>query len=263
MSEEKSPAKPKPVIVAIARRDHRGDAPRTEEFEVAIDEEATLHDLLVEIAAHPVPRKGARVAPPAWEAHCLEGSCGGCAIRAGGRAVLACTTQIAEVTKRRGVVVLEPLGVFPVVRDLIVDHAERDRDIDAMTFAANEKPRDEPTGDAAPEVGVAVTVAITLGLGGCIACGACLDACPEAHLAGGFVGAEAIVRNRRVHAATPTTPAERRGLDDALLRPGGIAECGHAQSCVEVCPVAIPITEALADASRAATARLLPRWLRR
>ncbi len=239
--------KAKPVVCSVARRDHATDPPRTEVYDVDIAPEATLHELLVAIADRPMPRGAARVAPPAWDAHCLEGSCGGCALRAGGRAVLACTTRIADVVKQRGVVVLEPLGVFPVVRDLVVDHALRDRDIDAMTFAAP---------------GARAASAATLEpLGGCIACGACLDACPEAHLTGGFVGAEAIVRNRRAHAVATTPAVERAGLDAALTRPGGIAECGHAQSCIDVCPVDVPIGEALSDAARAATALWLPSWL--
>ena len=261
MSAAKVPAKPKPIVCSVARRDHAKDPVRTDVFEIDIPVEATLHDLLSAIARDPTPRKGARVTAPAADAHCLEGSCGGCAIRAGGRAVLACTTRIEEVPRRGGVIALEPLGVFPVVRDLVVDRHVRDADGDG--FATPSAPNSPSTAasTAAPS-GVAATPD-RAALGSCIACGACLDACPEASLAGGFVGAEAIVRNRRAHASPAATEADRAALDAALRRPGGIAECGHAQNCVDVCPVAVPLAAALAAASRAAAAPFLPAWLRR
>jgi len=273
----KKAAPTKPILCRVTRRDHAKDPPRTETFEVDITPEATLHQLLAAIARNPTPRGGIRVVAPAWDADCLEGSCGGCAIRAGGRAVLACATRIDEVEKRRGAIVLEPLGVFPVVRDLIVDHAVRDRDIDATSIPqppivpprakTTLTPHNEGGTDAKPDAKAPPTSSIAqwerMALGACIACGACLDACPEVRGDGGFVGAEAIVKNRRAHADPRTSPTDRGALDAALSRPGGISECGHAQNCIEVCPADVPIALALSDAARVATSRFLLGWLKR
>lgn len=255
-------AKPRPIVCRITRRDQAGDAPRHETFEVDLAPTATLHELLLAIAKSPIPRGGVRVSPPAWDAHCLEGSCGGCALRAGGRAVLACTTRIDEVALSRGAIVLEPMEVFPIVRDLVVDHTLRDRDIDARS-AVSAIVSAGGEGAAGAKASGQAPVLDRAALGACIACGACLDACPEASADGGFVGAEAIVRNRRAHASPAASPAERDALDAALMRPGGISECGNAQNCIETCPADVPIREALADAARAASSHLLRRWLRR
>ncbi len=40
---------------------------------------------------------------------------------------------------------------------------------------------------------------------------------------------------------------------DALMEPGGIAACGNAQNCVEVCPKQIPLTEAFGELGRQTT----------
>jgi succinate dehydrogenase / fumarate reductase iron-sulfur subunit len=38
---------------------------------------------------------------------------------------------------------------------------------------------------------------------------------------------------------------------------GGIAECGNAQNCVEVCPKNIPLTDAIGRVGRQVTIQLL------
>lgn len=255
MTDAARPA-PKPVVCRIARRDHADDAPRTDVFEVAIGHESTIHELLTAIAEDPTRKAGVRTTPPAWDAHCLEGSCGGCTVRANGRAVLACTTRIEDVVDRRGRLTLGPLEVFPVVRDLVVDRSARDRDLDAIAREA----RTAQSEAGLLAIDAPAAAAHRAGLHACIDCGACLDACPEASLAGGFVGAEAIVRNRRLHVVPSATPADRDALDRAVMRPGGIADCGHAQNCVLVCPTGVPLAEALADAARAATSRFFRGW---
>jgi succinate dehydrogenase / fumarate reductase iron-sulfur subunit len=58
------------------------------------------------------------------------------------------------------------------------------------------------------------------------------------------------------------SPAADERLD-ALMGPGGVAECGKAQNCVEVCPVSLPLDESIAAMARATTKRLFTGWLRR
>ena len=42
---------------------------------------------------------------------------------------------------------------------------------------------------------------------------------------------------------------------------GGIAGCGKAQNCVEVCPKEIPLVDSIATVSRQTTKHMLFRWL--
>jgi hypothetical protein len=74
--------------------------------------------------------KGAAIAPIAWEASCLEETCGACTMMIQGRPRQACATLVSEVSPKGQPIVLEPLGKFPVERDLIVDRAKM---FDALT----------------------------------------------------------------------------------------------------------------------------------
>jgi succinate dehydrogenase / fumarate reductase iron-sulfur subunit len=40
---------------------------------------------------------------------------------------------------------------------------------------------------------------------------------------------------------------------DAVMGPGGIADCGKAQNCVRACPKDIPLTESLVKLARETT----------
>jgi succinate dehydrogenase / fumarate reductase, iron-sulfur subunit len=42
---------------------------------------------------------------------------------------------------------------------------------------------------------------------------------------------------------------------------GGVADCGKAQNCVEVCPKEIPLVDSIAQVSRATTKHMLFGWL--
>jgi succinate dehydrogenase / fumarate reductase iron-sulfur subunit len=44
---------------------------------------------------------------------------------------------------------------------------------------------------------------------------------------------------------------------EAVMGKGGIADCGNAQVCVEVCPKNIPLTESIADIGRQTSLQIL------
>jgi len=56
----------------------------------------------------------------AFRYSCRSGICGTCGVRAQGRSRLACETQVLDVEKN-GEVLLEPLKLFPIIKDLVVD----------------------------------------------------------------------------------------------------------------------------------------------
>jgi succinate dehydrogenase / fumarate reductase iron-sulfur subunit len=45
----------------------------------------------------------------------------------------------------------------------------------------------------------------------------------------------------------------RKARLEAMMGEGGIAECGNAQNCVQVCPKKIPLTESIAVIGRQTT----------
>jgi succinate dehydrogenase / fumarate reductase iron-sulfur subunit len=44
---------------------------------------------------------------------------------------------------------------------------------------------------------------------------------------------------------------------DAVMGKGGVADCGNAQVCVEVCPKNIPLTESIADIGKHTSLQIL------
>ena len=61
-----------------------------------------------------------------------------------------------------------------------------------------------------------------------------------------------------IHQAELTNVAQTQRLDTIMGR-GGIADCGNAQACVEVCPKDIPLTDAFGELGRQTTKL----WLQR
>lgn len=259
-NETKSAARPAPApprgaakVRLRVRRQDRGDRPdtrRIEEFDVDAPVGATIYDVLRRLRRAPCTADGRAVAPVCFEGSCGEGACGGCAVRVGGVARLACTTLVSDASPKGKPILLEPLGSFPLVRDLVVDRAGLD---DGVARVHGWIAADERGAAAAPPEAV---TRVRLALAGCSSCGACLDACPQWGDHSDFVGPAALgaVLAANLH---PVGILERGARLDALMQPGGVSDCGKAQNCVEVCPSAVPLTDAIAGLSRDVTLRWL------
>jgi len=86
----------------------------------------------------------------------------------------------------------------------------------------------------------------------CIACGCCLEACPQYTPANHFVGAAVISQVRRFN-DHPIGAALRPDRLDVMMDEGGVTDCGKAGNCNEVCPKQIPLLESIAAVQRQAT----------
>jgi succinate dehydrogenase / fumarate reductase iron-sulfur subunit len=221
-------------VTGVWLRVRRQDAPdrpetlRYEEFDVAVDPGDSVSAALHALREHPVTRDGRTVAPVAFESACRSAGCGACALLVNGRARLACRTSLESVRPKRGPIVLEPLSKLPLVRDLLVDKSPtRERLVRAHAFASAELGR-APSGIAE--------------LDRCTECGACLEACPETGRERPFVGPAAL---HEVHLLNRLDVAEARARLDAAMQSGGVAECGKARNCVEVCPERLPLFDSI------------------
>ena len=264
------------VHLKIQRQDEpdKADSRRYETFEVAVPKGFTVHEALASIRERPVTVDGKRVAPPVWEASCVEESCGACTMLVDGRVRHACSTRIDEVSPKAKTIVLEPLSKFRVLRDLVVDRSRL-----FETFAAvsswvsvdplfgdpplrDHPPHDRATAGAIPEAAREGSDqrALRLSLAECIGCGACLEACPEFGTRSAFVGAAAINQARLMN-LHPTGQLEKRTRLESLMGQGGITDCGKAQNCVEVCPKSIPLVESIAAVSRDTTKQMIFGWI--
>jgi succinate dehydrogenase / fumarate reductase iron-sulfur subunit len=167
-------------------------------------------------------------------------------MRVNGVSRMACTALIDAVEKP---IRLEPLGKFPVLRDLAVD---RQQMFDALKRVHAWIPIDG-TYDLGPGPRIAEAEReIAYHFSQCITCGNCLDVCPQVNDRSNFIGAAAIAQARlfNTHPTGAMNAAERI---EALMGDGGVDDCGNAQNCVRACPKSIPLTTAIAEMYRATT----------
>jgi len=122
-------------------------------------------------------------APVAFDSDCREGICGACGIVVDGRphgprpGTTTCLLALRDFAAG-ATITLEPLrtGVFPVVRDLVVDRGALDRVVRAGGYVSV-RAGSAPEANALP-VGHDVAER-ALDAAACIGCGACVAACPN------------------------------------------------------------------------------------
>jgi succinate dehydrogenase / fumarate reductase iron-sulfur subunit len=253
---QQSSASPRTVHLRIRRQDGPGLEPYWQEFQVPYTPSMNVLMALGEIRKHPRTVDGKDVTPVAWESSCLEEVCGACSMRVNGQPRQGCSALIDNLDEP---VVLEPMSKFPVVRDLMVDRSVM---FDSLRKVKAWVPIDGthdlgPGPRQAPEDQRWMYV-----LSRCMTCGCCLDACPQVNESTGFMGA-AIINQVRLFNANPSGALHKTARLEALLGPGGIADCGNAQNCVKVCPKEIPLTQSISEVGRDTMLYSLRRFFRK
>jgi succinate dehydrogenase / fumarate reductase iron-sulfur subunit len=255
-----APAPTRLVRLKVFRQDSV-EAPKTRRhvlLEVPYRPGMTVADALIALEDHPLEEQGKRVPPPRWDGECLEGMCGACTMLVNGKVRKACRTLVDEVERKGRPIELEPLGKFPLVQDLSVDRGRMFETLASLKVWL-EVDRERPA--TAPRMPAAHAREL-LALSSCTHCGACLEACPEYGEHGDYVGAAALNQVRLMVShptGEPSTPARL----DAVMTKGGIADCGKAQNCAEVCPAGVPLVDSLTLLARDTTQRMLFGWLLR
>lgn len=214
------------IRVTIARSDPA--APRT--FEVERRRPMAVLDVLLAVQRSHDPTLAFR-----WS--CRIAMCGTCTVRVDGRPVLACQTPVEP--DRRALAV-EPLGGFPVIRDLIVDPApffERWQRV-IPDFVA----RGEFTEPAviAPDSAERQVIDPLLD---CITCGACVAACAASDPDGAFLGPAALARAFALIADSRDAVGETRLV--TVAADGGIDSCHQIGACTAVCPKGVDPARAI------------------
>ena len=244
------------VQLRIRRQDGPGEPSYWQEFAVPYSANMNVLTALGEIRKHPQTVDGKTVAPVVWESSCLEEVCGACSMRINGKPRQGCSALIDNLDEP---IVLEPMSRFPIVRDLMVDRSamfDSLRKVKAWvpidgTHDLGPGPRQAPRDQSWMYV-----------LSRCMTCGCCLDACPQVSDKTGFMGA-AIISQVRLFNANPSGALHKDARLEALLGPGGIADCGNAQNCVKVCPKEIPLTQSISEMGRDTMAYSLRKFFRK
>jgi succinate dehydrogenase / fumarate reductase iron-sulfur subunit len=236
----------KPVIIRIHRQDGPSKPPRIEEFAVPHRPNLNIIACLQWIAAHPTTTAGVQTSAPVWESGCLEEVCGSCTMVINGKVRQSCSALVDKLDQP---ITLEPMTKFPVVRDLWVDRSRLFNDL--------KKVKAWVPIDGTYDLGSGPPISQELQeerypLSRCISCGCCLEACPQYTPANHFVGA-AVISQARLFNDHPTGKALKKERLEALMQEGGVADCGKAGNCAEVCPKQIPLLESIAAVQRQAT----------
>lgn len=235
------------ITFRILRQDKPEGQPdanqRWEEFAVQWRPGMNIISGLMDIQRNPVTSDGKPTNAVVWESNCLEEVCGACTMLINGKVRQACSALVDKLAQP---ITIQPLTSFPVVRDLIVDRSR--------IFAAFKKVHAWIPIDGTYDLGPGPRMnenerQKSYILSTCMACTACMEACPNFNESSPFIGPAAI-NQALLHNSHPTGAMHSEERLEALLGEGGIAYCGNDQNCVRVCPKGIPLTESIAEMNR-------------
>ena len=215
-------------------------------FQVARRDSQTILDVVTSIQREQDASLSYRFA-------CRVGMCGSCAMRVNGRPRWTCRTRVAQVAGEADHLKLEPLGNFPVVKDLTVDMATFFEKWQAAQgyFEPGDSPAEDfqPVSPQSPQRQLA-----DAGIE-CINCGICYAACDVVKWNPDYMGPAALNR-----AWTLVNDVRDKGQDAraaAVSADGGCHTCHSHMSCTLYCPKALAPTYAIAGLKRATVRRAL------
>jgi succinate dehydrogenase / fumarate reductase iron-sulfur subunit len=172
----------------------------------------------------------------AFRMSCGHGICGSDGMRINGICGLPCRKLVSEYT---GEVLIEPLPVFPVIKDLVVNldpFFEKYRDLKPYLIARTQAPVDERRQSHEEQSVLEDAVR-------CILCGCCTASCPvnQTRETADYAGPAALVRAYRYLFDSRGEGAQERII--LLDREQGAWGCKTLLKCTEVCPRQIPVTK--------------------
>ena len=112
---------PEKIQLSVKRQDSPTANPYWEEYEIPYQAGQNVISVLMQIEKNPKTRQGKATSPVVYDRACLEEVCGSCAMRINGVSRMACTALIDSLEQP---IKLEPMGKFPVLRDLAVDRQQ-------------------------------------------------------------------------------------------------------------------------------------------
>jgi len=221
--------------------------PHYQEYRIPTSSDMVVLDGLNYIKDHVDPTLTYR-----WS--CRMGICGSCGANVNGHPKLTCGTYIREF--RRGVVTVDPLENFPIVKDLVVDFDDFLEKLSSVTpYIVREKEGDLKQEYLQYPEDVEAYRQQSL----CINCMLCYAACPVFGASPEFVGPAASALALRYIRDT-----RDEGEDQRLARLNtkeGVWECTFVGECSVVCPKNVDPAAAIQTLKFLATTRHMRRLL--
>ncbi len=190
----------------------------------------------------------------AYRMSCSHGICGSDGMTINGTSVLACQKLVKDYPQDREIII-EPLSVFSVVKDLIVDlrpFFDREKSVHPPQGIVLAEAEDEKEHLQSPEQRQIFTDDIR-----CIMCACCVSACPVNQKEDpAYVGPAAIVRaHRYIFDSRIRNTLERLAIMD---KPHGAWSCKSYYKCTQVCPKEIQVTKRILEVKRKILDELRP-----
>ena len=217
------------VTLRIRRYDPEADRPESfwEEFPVSLEGNATVLDALIKVREEVDGTLSLRCS-------CRSSICGSCAMRINGHAGLACKTQASDAVGPDGVIVVEPPGVMPVIKDLVVDFKpfwDKISEVEPYLQPQGEEPEGEYLASNESMLHLSAVTS-------CIMCGACVSDCTVLEVDPTFLGPAALAKAYRFTADPRDGDAEGVSKErlEKLSEVTGMWDCTRCSECVQVCP---------------------------
>ena len=212
-------------------------APYYQDYTVNAEPTDKILDCLNTIRAEQDPTLG-------YRASCAHGICGSDAVVINGHVGLACQKLVRDF-KSANNFVIEPLPLFNIVKDLIVDmdpFFEKHRQVRPYLISDDETPENERQQD--PENQKIIEPALR-----CILCASCTSMCPISRANPDYLGPAALLRSfRYIYDDRDTATGSRLAQMDSE---DGVWGCKTMWWCTDVCPKGIPVTKCLGQIKRA------------
>lgn len=174
---------------------------------------------------------------------CAHGICGSDALMINGKIELACQKLVRDF-KTANNFVIEPLPLFKVIKDLVVDldpFFEKHRSVRPYLINDNRPPEKERLQDVENQKSIEPALR-------CILCASCTSACPINRANEKYLGPAALLRAFRYIFDSRDTATESRLAQ--VDNKNAIWGCRTMWWCTEVCPKEIPVTKCLGQVKR-------------
>lgn len=213
---------------------------RFERFTVRLEPRMTVLEALRQIKAE---QDGSLT----FRMSCRSGICGSCAMKINGFAKLACQTQVRGELERHKRLLVEPVGNFALIKDLVVDLEP------FFTKVRAAEPWLVPAGEPSEGRSHVMTqeqVDQVGSFGNCILCASCYSECNSYTVDKGFIGPAACARAARY----VTDSRDGRAIERArrLVHEEGLYWCTRCNYCSTTCPKQVRPAESFFSVKAAA-----------
>jgi succinate dehydrogenase / fumarate reductase iron-sulfur subunit len=179
-----------------------------------------------------------------YRASCSHGICGSDAMVINGHVGLACQKLVRDY-KTANNFVIEPLPLFNVIKDLVVDmnpFFEKHRYVRPYLINDDEAPEKERIQSAEEQKVIEPALR-------CILCASCTSSCPISRANPNYIGPAALLRAfRYINDSRDTATGARLAQLD---NDDGAWGCKTMWWCTDVCPKGIPVTKCIGQIKRA------------